>query len=880
MSGPPDQDATRSKQSSSSNVDRPLDLGAHEFRLSEEALLAIGERYELLQILGRGGMGLVYKARDRVSGDVLALKVINPEIASSSHVIERFKAELRLARKITHKNVCRVHDLSQLGSIHVLSMEYVDGETLRQILRRDETLSLRHGLRLMHQVIDALEEAHKQGVAHRDLKPENILVSSDGTVKVVDFGLARSLSDDTTSTVPGAVLGTPAYMSPEQAAGKPVDQRSDIYALGLMLYEMFAGRRAFEAETSVGLAAKHIHETPLPPSSLEPDLPQRIETAILRCLEKDPKKRFGSVRELDAALVARGVLDLRTPPPTGPVELPPHLAHWQGRDWLLVVAGFFCLLGFLVLFDTVLPYHNFQLEISREESINRAHVVIHNYLPELNDGGATATPIFMYQLASGPDLSFSEGLENLPGGARLLARSWAVSVPRQGAISARLEYDAGGSLVDVELNQPPGDSGVKASTPEEIVDFSAHCLKDLLGLDVSGIPRAEEHTAEEMRRGGFVPRIFGSRLAGVPNVAWSLPGEIPDTKKQVVVSANRGRLYSATLIRMRMNWNTAAWWGTVLEMERYSRASVFGLVFLGVLALLAVFLSIVRRLYLQTVLPVLVVSGINAFAIAYFTSELWLRPESWGDWVAVPALAVFALALIISYLVISCGQDFFVRTFPVLSKSLVSILRLRLTEPTSGFSILRGSAFGALFLIGHLLILWILAKFKIGTPSTSWVSISAGSPMDMLPTGILLGIMSTIVAAWLLLALPLSLLHRMGTKVATQVISVAILWSAATATLPGASVHPYWLVYMYAGLQGAFFGYILLKWDWLTCLAAIFTVLTWLTSYPIYHIFAKIDGFYYSLSLLPWLVVVMLGVIIAARPQILASWHRLKVILD
>jgi hypothetical protein len=880
MSGPPDQDATRSKQSSSSDVDRPPDPGAHEFCLSQEALLAIGERYELLQILGRGGMGLVYKARDRVSGDVLALKVINPEIAYSSHVIERFKAELRLARKITHKNVCRVHDLSQFGSIHVLSMEYVDGETLRQILRRDETLSLRHGLRLMRQVIDALEEAHRQGVAHRDLKPENILVSSDGTVKVMDFGLARSLSDETTSTVPGAILGTPAYMSPEQAAGKPAGQRSDIYALGLMLYEMFTGRRAFEADTSVGLAAKHIHETPLPPSTLEPDLPQRIETAILRCLEKDPKKRFGSVRELDSALVARGVLDLRTPPPAGPVELPAHLAHWQGRDWLLVLAGFFCILGFLVLFDLVLPYHNFQLEISREEAINRARIVIHNYLPELSDGGATATPIFMYQLADGAAWPFSAGLENLPGGGRLLARSWTVSVPRQGAISARLEYDAGGNLVDVQLNQPPGDSGVKASTPEEIVGFSAHCLKDLLGLDVSGIPRAEEHTAEEMSRGGFVPRIVGSRLPGVPNVAWSLPGEIPGTKKQIVVSANRGRLYGATLIRTLMNGNTTTWWEMALEMERYLRASEFGLAFLGMFALLAVFLSIVRRLYLQTVLGVLVVSAINAFAIAYFTLELWLRPENWGGWVAVPALAVFALALIICYLVISCGQDYFVRTFPVLSKSLLTVLRLRLTEPAGGFSILRGCALGALFLMGHLLTLWVLAKFKIGVPSTMWVSISIGSAMDMLPTAVLLGVLSTIVAAWLLLALPLSLLHRMGTKVTTQVISVAILWSAATATLPGASVHPYWLLFIFAGLQGAFFGFVILKWDWLTCLAATFTVLTWLTSYPIYHIFAKIDGLYYSLSLLPWLAVVMLGVIIAVRPQILASWHRLKVILN
>jgi serine/threonine protein kinase len=842
--------------------------------LSEEARRAIEERYELLHFLGSGGMGMVYKARDRISGAVVALKVINPDIASSSHVIERFKAELRLARKITHQNVCRVHDLSLYGSIYALSMEYVEGETLRQILRRDETLSLRHGLRLMRQVIDALEEAHRQGVVHRDLKPENILVSRDGTVKVMDFGLARSLSDTTSSTVPGAVLGTPAYMSPEQAAGKPADQRSDIYALGLILYEMFTGRRAFEAETSVALITKHIHETPSPPTSLEPDLPQRIEAAILCCLEKEPKKRFGSVRELESALITRGALDLRTPPPSGPVELPARLACWQRRDWLLVCTGIFCTFGFFVLFDLVLPYHNFQLGISREEAINRAHAVVQNYLPELSDGGATATPEFMSQLTGNPDW-VSTGLERLPGGPRLIARSWTVRVFQHGSISAGLGYDAGGNLLNVRLEQPPGGSEVRDSTPEEIIVFSSHCVKDLFGLDVSAIQPAEEHTAEEMR--GFlrtVPRVDGDRPIGLPNVAWLMPGEIPDTKKHVVVSANRGRLYSASLIRapMNMSWNMAAWG----EMDRYSRASLLGVAFLGMSALLAVFLGIVRRLYLQTVPAVLVISGMNSFALAYFARELWLRPENWGDWVAIPTLAIFVLALIFSYLAISCAQDYFARTLPVLSESLLNLLRVRLTEPVIGFSVVRGSALGALFLMGHLLTLWVLATFRIGAPSATWVAFSAGTEMNLLPTGILLGILSIIAAAWLLLALPLSLLHRMGARVRTQVISVAILWSAATATLPGASVHPYWLLYVFAGLQGAFFGLVMLKWDWLTCLASMFTVVTWMISYPTYHIFARIDGFYYALGLLPWFAVVMLGTIIALRPQILATWQRMS----
>jgi serine/threonine protein kinase len=881
MSDSPDQDATRSGKFASSNVDRQPDHEAPEFRLSEEITRAIEERYELLCMVGRGGMGLVYKARDRVSGDVVALKMINPEIASSSHVIERFKAELRLARKITHKNVCRVYDLSQLGSVHVLSMEYVEGETLRQTLRRDETLSLRHGLRLMRQVIDALDEAHRQGVAHRDLKPENILISSDGSVKVLDFGLARSLSDDTTSTVPGAVLGTPAYMSPEQAAGKPADHRSDVYALGLILYEMFTGRKAFEAETSVALAAKHIHETPSPPTVLEPDLPERIERAILRCLEKDPKKRFNSVRELEAALVERGVLDLSTPPPSGPLELPARLAHWRGNDWLLVFAGFLSILGFFALFDLVLPYHNFQLEISSEEAINRAHTVVHKYLPELNDTEARAIPAFASQLAGELRWPPPLGLENLPGGARLAAQSWAVSVPWQGSMSAHLEYDALGGLTDVSLGPISAHSEVKASTPEEITGFSARCVQDLFGLDVSAIQPAEKYTAEDMRGGrALTRRVLGYRSLGVPNVAWSLPGEIPNTEKHIVVSADRDRLYSASLTRVSTHESIDTWWKQVQESDKYSRASLFGLAFLGLLVLLAVFLSIVRRLYLHTAPALLVVSGVAAIAVAYFVKEFWLRLVDWGSWVVVPTLAVFALALIVSYLVISCAQDYFVRTLPILSKSLLSVFRVRLTETAIGFSIVRGSALGALFLAAHLLTLWFVAKFKLGAPSTVWIAISAGMEKNLLPASFLLGILSVIVVSWLLLALPLSLLHRMGTRGWVQIVCVSILWSAATATLPGASLRPFWLVYIFAGLQGAFFGYIVLQWDWLTAITVTLAAVTWLTIYPIYFIFAKVDGLYYALGLLPWFATVIFGIVVSLRPQILESWRHLKVLFD
>src|SRR5215510_1547527 len=203
-------------------------------------LSALTARYDLHAEIGRGGMGIVYKAQDRQTGDLVAIKVIHPSIASDPQLIERFKNELVLARRITYKNVCRVYDLNDFGGVAVISMELVAGRSLRDLLREVDSLSIRHGLRIVRQVIAGLGEAHAQGVVHRDFKPENILISRDGHVKIMDFGIARLADSRLTST--GMLVGTPAYMSPEQAEGKSADARSDIYSLGLVIYEMFCGR--------------------------------------------------------------------------------------------------------------------------------------------------------------------------------------------------------------------------------------------------------------------------------------------------------------------------------------------------------------------------------------------------------------------------------------------------------------------------------------------------------------------------------------------------------------------------------------------------------------------------------------------------------------
>src|SRR5271156_2594085 len=272
--------------------------------LSSTALAAISQRYDILGEAGHGSMGNVYKARDRETGETVALKLLKPEIASDQAMMERFKNELLFARKITHKNVCRVHEFNRVGGVAYTSMEFVEGESLRSVLNRFGGLPQRKAVNLALQICSGLKEAHAQGIVHRDLKPENIMIDAQGNVKIMDFGIARSMEAVTRLT--GSMVGTPAYMAPEQVGGKPVDYRTDIYSLGLIMYEVFTGAQAFQADNAVAVALKQMRESPVPPHEIEPAVPVGVERAILKCLEKEPPKRFQSIGELESAMRASG----------------------------------------------------------------------------------------------------------------------------------------------------------------------------------------------------------------------------------------------------------------------------------------------------------------------------------------------------------------------------------------------------------------------------------------------------------------------------------------------------------------------------------------------------------------------------------------------
>ena len=258
-------------------------------------------RYQVIEELGRGGMGRVYKVFDADIKEKVALKLLKPEIASDRETIERFSNELRLARRITHRHVCRMYDLGKAEGAYFITMEYVHGEDLKSMLQMMGELSPGQVVSIGKQVCDGLAEAHSLGVVHRDLKPQNIMIDKAGNVKIMDFGIARSVREKGI-TGPSVLIGTPEYMSPEQAEAREVDQRSDIYSLGIILYEMATGRVPFEGETALSIAMKHKGEMPKNPKDLNPHLSDDLSSLILKCLEKDRAKRYQTAAELRSAL--------------------------------------------------------------------------------------------------------------------------------------------------------------------------------------------------------------------------------------------------------------------------------------------------------------------------------------------------------------------------------------------------------------------------------------------------------------------------------------------------------------------------------------------------------------------------------------------------
>jgi len=293
------QCATPLEQSAEFRISQTRTLQTPREELTSGAVFA--GRYQIIEELGHGGMGRIYKVQDTKIGEKIALKLIRPETGLDQRSLERFSNELKLARKIRHKNVCQMFDLGEDQGTRFITMEYVHGEDLKQLIRKVGRLSPGQAIGIARQVCDGLQEAHKLGVIHRDLKPQNIMIDEEGRARIMDFGIARSLAGQSI-TGAGVMIGTPEYMSPEQVEGKDVDQRTDLYSLGVILYEMVAGRLPFMGETPLSVAHMQKYEAPEDPKKINSQVSDDLARIILKCLAKDPGKRFQSAAELGAEL--------------------------------------------------------------------------------------------------------------------------------------------------------------------------------------------------------------------------------------------------------------------------------------------------------------------------------------------------------------------------------------------------------------------------------------------------------------------------------------------------------------------------------------------------------------------------------------------------
>jgi eukaryotic-like serine/threonine-protein kinase len=437
--------------------------------------ILLGNRYQIIHMLGEGGMGAVYKAKDIELDRVIALKVIRPELASNPEILQRFKQELILARQVTDRNVIRIFDLGEANGIRFITMEYVEGESLYHILRRQGKVPVNEAVEMMRQMLSGLQAAHREGVIHRDLKPGNIMRDSQGRIVVMDFGLARSVEGDG-MTRTGTMMGTMEYMSPEQAQAKELDARSDIFTVGLICYELLTGKMPYHADSVVASLLKRMQERALPASDSDKSIPQPLSLVLSKCLERDPAERYSNVGEIIRDLEswqsggAAATLSFRS------VEV------WAQERWIYVAVAVLVLAS---VFFAVMKWHGRSTtpSLANGKAITILVGDFNNHTGDpIFDG--TLEPMFNVALEGGSFINaYNRGkarslAEKLPNptnkldeqSSRLVALSQGISTIITGEISLRGNaYTVSALALDAATGKVVAEKEVTAANKDDVV---------------------------------------------------------------------------------------------------------------------------------------------------------------------------------------------------------------------------------------------------------------------------------------------------------------------------------------------------------------------------------------------------------------------------
>lgn len=823
-------------------------------------------RFEILQEIGKGGMGMVYKAKDRETGEVVALKAIRTEIAEDPVAMERFKNEVRLARKITHRNICRTFDFHRTpDGMACISMEFVEGDSLRAILKRFGGLGFRKATEIALEICAGLREAHREGVVHRDLKPENVMLTEEGEAKVMDFGIARSVESG--SGVTGTITGTPAYMAPEQAEGKSVDQRTDIYALGLILYEIYTGEQAMRGETPVAVVMKQIQETPPPPSQVLPALPSEIEKAILKCLAKDPAKRFQSVDELELALTRKP--EEQPAEATASVQvapLPVHLALWQRADYYLLGCGLLGVLMFFGLFSRVYPYSAQALRVTEKDAVTKAVAVLQKVQPGVTSTGAKAslrmgswwdyaTRLLTYGLAANRPLS--SGAPSLLG--------WVV----RWETGSQVVLDAEGTPGSLGLPRRQPASEASPFSPQSLLPGAVSLVREVFGQDVSKL----------------TPEIGGFK-----NPTWHYSGGIKwnqpnDTGIVNVIRLDYEREHLRSIFFFKESSDNYL---LRLAQERLRGSDlvfVWGLLGAYLIGLLMLVLFFTRNLHRET-RPTAALSGLFAalaFGGAIFSIIRFGIVHSGGNredlpWIGKVVAGV--LFFLVAYALLAVTEYYLGSAMPSRVSAWSGLLRNPFGTRSAGLAILRGTMCGATYVGLHATILLLLGVLKVAGPNVGWLHMLdlewvAGTPTLVLSTSV----MTSLLGTPLFLAFPVALAARFSKHKAVFLVVPAILWLVLAGTIPGTWVYPLFPQYLLALLQGLCFGWVFYRYDFLTVVIAFFTIGTAMQTYPGVTLFGQVEPLV-TTALLPWFLMLLLGLIIYFFPQWQATRKRVATALE